>query len=103
VLDFVDPSAFDGLDAGLDYAGKVIRMNDIDQGPVLQLLVCFAEILQGLAVEKLDVAPCARRRHQPGNVIDDLPPRQFARSQAFLCALAILNVNVCSVPPDDLA
>ena len=59
VLNVIDLPRFDGLYSGLDYARKVIRMNGIDQGPVLQLLVCFAEILQGLAVEKLDFAHSA--------------------------------------------
>src|ERR1700757_488579 len=74
VLNLVDPALFDRLDASLDYARKVIRMNGISQGPVLQLLICLTEILEGLAVQKLHFAHCAHGRHHPRDVIDDLPP-----------------------------
>src|ERR1700730_18826943 len=40
----------------LDYARKVLRMNDLDEGPVLRLLIRFPEIFQGLPVKKLHVA-----------------------------------------------
>src|SRR5215472_3783625 len=36
VLNLVDRSRFDRLFARLDYLRKVIRMNGIDQGPILQ-------------------------------------------------------------------
>ena len=103
VLNLIDLPRFDRLFARLDYARKVIRMNGIDEGPVLQLLICFAEILQGLAVEKLHLAHCARRSHEPGNVVDDLPPGQFPRTQGFLSPLAILDIYTGSVPFDDVA
>src|SRR6516225_8890333 len=44
---------FDRLGPRLDYAGKILRMNDTDAAPVFQLLICFAEILLFRAVEKL--------------------------------------------------
>src|SRR4029450_10297835 len=74
MFNLVDLSRLDRLFARLDYARKVIRMNGIDQGPVLQLFTRFAEILEGLLVEKFHFAHCSCRRHKPGNVVDDLPP-----------------------------
>ena len=40
MLNVVDLSGFDRLFARFDHARKVIRMNGIDEGPVLQLLTC---------------------------------------------------------------
>ena len=62
--------------------------------PVFQLLICFAEILQFLAVEKLRLARCRRHIYEPGNIVDNLPPGQFARPHHFLSTLTILDVNV---------
>src|SRR5215467_7183285 len=56
VLYLVDLALFDRLDASLDYARNIIRVNRISQGPVLQLLICLTEILEGLAVQKLHLA-----------------------------------------------
>src|SRR5262249_690258 len=101
VLNVIDLPRFDGLHTGLDYPRKIIRMNGIDEGPVLQLPMCFAEILQGLAVQKLHLAHCTRGSHKPGNVVDDLPPGQFPRTQGLLSPLAILDIHMGSVPFDD--
>jgi hypothetical protein len=103
VLHFIDPTLLNGPDASLDDAWKVIRMNDIGQCPVFQVLSCLAEILQSLTVEKLDLTLRAHRRDQPGDVIDDLSPGQFPRLQDFLCPLPVLDVKICSVPPDKVA
>ena len=62
-------------------------MNGIDQSLVLQLFTGFAEILESLLVEKLHFAHCARRIHEPRNVVDDLPPGEFSLMQAFLDSL----------------
>src|SRR6516164_4678428 len=78
-------------------------MNRTDEGPVLQLLSCLTEILQGLTVQKLHFAHCAHRRHEPGNVVDNLAPRQFPRMQGLLYSLAILDVYAGSVPFEDVA
>ena len=43
------------------------------------------------------------RSHEPGNVVDDLPPGQFPRTQGLLSPLAILDVHIGSVPFEDLA
>ena len=101
VLDFIDLPGFDGFGACLDDARKIIRMNGADEGPVLQLLICLAEILQDLPVEKLHFAHRAHRGHEPGNVVDDLPPGEFARTQGLLATLAILDVDIGSEPPGD--
>ena len=78
-------------------------MNRADEGPVLQLLICPAEILQGLAVQKLHLAHCARRRHEPWNVVDDLPPGEFSRMQVFFSLFVILDVYTGSVPFENVA
>ena len=101
VLNRIDLARFDGLCQSLNHAGKVIRMNGIDEGPVLQILICLAEILQDLAIEELDLARCAQRSYEPRNVVDDLPPGHFPRAQAFLSPLAILDIQIDSVPFDD--
>src|SRR5215469_1321277 len=75
MFDFVDSTLFNGLTTSLHDARKSIRMNGISQGPVLQLLICLTEVLESLAVEKLNFTHWAHRRHQPRDVIDDLPPR----------------------------
>src|SRR6516162_1411995 len=78
-------------------------MNRTDEGPVLQLLSCLTEILQGLTVQKLHFAHCSHRRHEPGNIVDNLAPRQFPRMQGLLYSLAILDVYTGSVPFEDVA
>src|SRR5262245_42975891 len=103
VLNFVDLSGLERLFARLDHARKVIRMNGIDQGPILQLFTGFAKILQDLPVQKLYFAHCTGRSHEPGNVVDDLPPGQFPRTQGLLPPLAILDVYTGPVPFEDVA
>src|ERR1700746_2426586 len=78
-------------------------MNRADEGPVLQLLTCPTEILQGLTVQKLNLAHCRCRSHKPGNVVDDLPPGELTRAHRILSPLAILDVNTGSVPFEDVA
>jgi len=73
-------------------------MNGTDEGPVLQLLICFAEILQSLPVEKLHLAQRAHRSHEPGYVVGDLPPGEFSHTQGVLSPLTVLDVNTGSVP-----
>src|SRR5262249_4266748 len=103
VLNLINLSRFDRLFARLDYARKIVRMNSIDEGPVLQLLSCLTEILQGLSVQKLHFAHGTGHSHEPGNVVDDLPPGEFSRTQGFLSALAILDVYTRSIPFEDPA
>src|SRR5215469_8400915 len=102
-LDVKVLARFDRLGPRLDYAGKILRMNDTGAAPVFQLLICFAEILLFRAVEKLRRARCPCRIHESGNIVDNLPPGQFAGPQGCLCLLSILDVNICSVPSDDAA
>src|SRR5215469_273284 len=102
-LDVTDLASFERLRPSLPYAGNILRMIDIGAAPVFQLLTCFAEILQFRAVEKLSRARWPMGIHQPGNIVDNLPPGQLPRSQGCLCLLSILNVNICSVPSDNAA
>src|SRR6266481_3848081 len=74
-----------------------------DQGPVLQLLVCLAEILEGLPVEKLHLAHCTHRGHEPGNIVDNLSPRKLARTEKFLGASAVLDIDIGSQPSGNVS
>src|SRR6516164_9801271 len=103
MLSFKVLARFDRLFPRLDCLRKIIGMNDTDAGPVLQLLSCLAEILQSLAVDKLNLAHSTRRSHEPGNVVDDLPPGQFPRMQGLLSLLATVDVYTGSVPFEDVA
>src|SRR5216684_3583523 len=47
---------FDRAPPQVDHARKVVRMDGIAGGPILQFLTCLAEILQDLAVQKLHLA-----------------------------------------------
>src|SRR5262245_51761960 len=78
-------------------------MNCIDEGPVLQLLICFPEVFQSLAVEELDLAHCAPRSDKARDIVDNLPPGQFSRTQGLLSPLAIIDVQIGSVPLNDIA
>src|SRR5262249_16298610 len=98
VLNLINLACLDRLFPRINDARKVIRVNRADEGPVFQLPACSAEILQGLAVKKLDLAPCTRRCHQAGNVVNDLPPGELTRTHRILSPLAILNVYTGSVP-----
>src|SRR5215467_8669118 len=101
MLDLVDLPGLDRLFADLNYAREIIRVHRADEGPILQLFTGFAEIFQGLAVQKLHLARCARRSHERGNVVDDLPPGQFPRTKCLLSPLAILDVHAGAVPFED--
>src|SRR5580765_5254028 len=78
-------------------------MHRADERPVLQFLICSAEILQSLPVQKLNLSHRTHRRDESGNVVDDLPPREFARTQSLFHPLPIFDVYIGSVPPEDLS
>src|SRR5581483_4809044 len=61
------------------------------------------EILQGLMIEELHLAHRSHGRDKPGNVVDDLAPREFPRMQSFLPPLAVVDVEIGSIPFHDLA
>src|SRR5262249_12337660 len=103
VLNLIDLPRLDRFFACLNYARKVIWMNRTDEGPILQLLTCSTEIPKSLAVQELHFAHCTRRRHEPWDVVDDLPPREFSRAQGFLAPLTVFDVYTGSVPFQDLA
>jgi hypothetical protein len=105
VLNLIDLSRFDRLFPCLDYARKVVRMNDIGQGPVptFQLLICFAKILQDLMVKKLRLPGWTRRTHESGNIVDDLSPGELVRLQPLFGTLAVIDVDIDSAPADKIA
>src|SRR5262249_28913620 len=86
-----------------DHTGKVIWMNRTDERPILQLFTCSTEILKGLPVEELYLSHSPRRGHEPGNVVNDLPPRELSGTQVLLSPFVILDVSTGSVPFEDVA
>jgi len=46
-------------------------MDNIAGGPILQFLHRFAEILQDLTIDKLDLARSTQSTHKPRNRVDD--------------------------------
>src|SRR5258707_1766581 len=56
---------------GADPATKVIRMDAVAYGTILQFLSRLAEIFQDLAVDKFDLPCRIRGRHKPRNAVDD--------------------------------
>src|SRR5215469_5794800 len=72
-LDVKGLARFERRCPSLDYARKILRMNDTDAGPVFHLLICFAEVLQFRSVEKRGLGRCPDI-HKTGNVVDDLTP-----------------------------
>jgi hypothetical protein len=101
VLNLIDLARFDAFDAGINYARQVVRMHSANEGPVLQFVICLAEILQRLAIEELDLAQCAHCSHQAWNVVDNLPPGQLSGTQVLFSLLAIFDVDIGSISFDD--
>ena len=62
---------FDRAPPHVDYARKVIRMDGIAGGPILQFLSRLAEVFQDLAVDKFDLACRTQGAHVPWNGVDD--------------------------------
>src|SRR5215472_14203418 len=74
------------------------------EGPVvLYSLQRPAEVLRHLVVDKLHLPCRAQGSHKPGNVVYDLPHRQFANAQCLLTPLSVLDVDVVSEPSGDVA
>src|SRR5262249_35154191 len=103
LLNIVGLARFYRLSPCLDDSGKVVRVNDIDARPVFQFLPRLAEIFHHLLIKKLHLACCTRRMYEPRDVVNDLPPRKFAGLQSFLSTLPILDINIGSVPLEDVA
>src|SRR3984893_7543157 len=74
------------------YAGKVIRMDMLEVGRILPFLNRLAEIFQGLAVEKFDLACGAQSEYKSRNSVDDHTKAFLTLLECCLIALA-LNRN----------
>ena len=59
---------FDRAPPRIDHARKVIRMDSVADGPILQFLSRLAEVVQDLAVEKFDFARGLKVHTNPGMV-----------------------------------
>src|SRR6266853_2428449 len=91
----------DGPPIGFDHARKVIRMDGVAGGPILQFLSGLAEVFQDLAVDKFDLACRIRGRHKPRNTVDDQAQTLLIRSESVLSALPVVNIRQQVVPTDD--
>src|ERR1700730_9759584 len=91
-------TCFDGAPPDIDHARDVVRMEGVARRPPLQFLGSLSEILQGLAVEKLDLARRTMGRHKPGNAVEDQAQALFVRLEGFLSALPVVNVGQQHVP-----
>src|SRR4029077_6436760 len=89
-------SGFDRVLPRVDHARKIIRMNGIAGGPILQFLSRLAEIFQDLTVEKFDLACRIQGTHKPRNGIDDPAEAFLTFLERRLVALA-LNRNRCEM------
>src|SRR6266446_963995 len=92
---------FDRALPRVDHARKVIRMDSVAGGPILQFLGRLAEILQELAVEELDLARGIQGTHEPRNAVDDQAKVLFIRLESPLGTFPLFEIGVRSVPPDD--
>src|SRR5260370_137052 len=91
-LHITRPPSFDRVPIGVGQARKVIRMEGVARGPILQFLSGLAEILQDLTVEKFDLARCVPCTHKPGNAVDDQTKTFLTLLDRSLVGLA-LNRN----------
>src|SRR5258708_3274030 len=83
---------FDRAPPRLDRARKIIRMDGVARGPILQFVCRLAEIFQDLAVEVLDLARGAQGTNKPRNRVDDPTKAGLTLLERDLVALA-LNRN----------
>src|SRR5260221_9274481 len=100
ILEIKGLPGFDRTPPGLAHARKVIRMDHVAGGPILQLLSRGAEVFQELPVDEFDLASRAQGSHKPGNAVDDQAQALLIRPEAVLCALAVVNVSQQHVPAD---
>ena len=77
------------------YAGKVIRMDMLEVGRTFPFLKRLAEIFQGSAVEKFDLACGIQSKHKSWNAVDDQTKTFLTLAERRLVPLAR------SQPPQD--
>src|SRR5262249_36344227 len=102
-LNITDLARFERPSKRFEHTWKVVSMNDIGSGPVLQLLTGFAEKFQDLLVKKLHLAGWAHRVYESGDVVDDRAKIGLALQQLLLGALAIIDVCKKEVPGGDFS
>ena len=88
-LEFIRLPVFDSVPPHVDHAGKIIRMDRVAHGPILQFLVRLAEVFQDLAVEMFDLARGIQSTHKPGNAVDD-------QTKAFLTLIERKRIDEAS-------
>src|ERR1700675_2203085 len=94
-------TGFDGALPGIDHARDVVRMDGVAGRPLLQFLGSLSEVLQGLAVDHLDLAGGTMRRNKSRNAVEDQAQALFVRPEGLLGALPVFDVGVCSEPIDN--
>ena len=78
-------------------------MNSIGVFPILQFVACPSEVFEDLAIYEFDPTLGVHNGDHPGNGVDDQAEALFAHSESFLRALPVFQVDIDSVPFDDLA
>src|SRR5258707_1158747 len=94
---------FDRAPQRIDHARKVIGMDRIAGGPILQFLSRLTEILQDLAIEKFNLARRVQGTHHPWNSVDDETKAFFTLLESRLVALSIFDIGIRTEPFDNLS
>src|SRR5258707_706270 len=94
-------TCFDGALPGIDHARDVVRMDGVAGRPLLQFLGSLSEVLQGLAVDNLDLAGSAMGRNKSRNAVEDQAQALLIRLEGLLGALPVVDVGVRSEPLDN--
>src|SRR5215813_4223620 len=89
---------FDGAPPSLDNKRTVIRMNGVAGFPVLQFFNRIAEILDGLTIDKLNLAGSVHRGDEAGNAVDDQAQALLVRTKSLLRSLALVDVRQQVIP-----
>src|ERR1700680_2044809 len=91
-------TCLDGTLPGLDHTRDVVRMDGVAGRPLLQFLGGLSEVLQGLAVDDLDLASGTMGRNKSRNAVEDQAQALLTRLEGLLSALSVINVSQHHVP-----
>src|ERR1700676_2007079 len=94
-------TCFDGALPGVDHTRDVVRMDGVAGRPLLQFLGSLSEVLQGLAVDDLDLAGGTMGRDKSRNAVEDQAQALFVRPKGLLGAHPVVNVSQQHVPAGD--
>src|SRR5262245_51767092 len=89
---------FDGAFPGSDDKTAVIGMNGVAGFPILQFFNRLAEIIDGLTVDKLNLAGRVHRGDEPRNAVDDQAKALLVRTKNLLRTLTLVDVRQQVIP-----